>query len=228
MTRNKDLKKVVRARMHKTGESYTAARAVVTLRKDSPAGKANYAAPRAQWPELAGIRDEAVKEKTGRTWAQWVKVLEGDGARAWTHRDIAKHIRETYPDVSGWWSQTITVGFERICGLREVGQSCDGVYEANKSRTFPVDVATLYAMFHDTRRRKMWLPTGITKIRTATEPKSIRADWHDGTQVNFYFTPKGEGKSVVSIQHTKLAGKADIEKAKAEWGNRLDALKQAL
>ncbi len=227
MTRNKDQKRIVRARMQKTGEAYTAARAVVAARKGAKP-PAKYAALREQWPELAGMRDEKVKEKTGRTWAQWVAALEKAGCRAWTHREIAKHIGETYPAINGWWAQTVTVGFERICSMREVGQRSGGAYEASKSRTFGVDVSTLYEMFHDARRRKRWLPEGIAKIRTATKDKSIRADWHDGTQVHLYFTAKGAGKSSVAVQHVKLASKADVAKAKAAWGERLDALKEAL
>ncbi len=35
---------------------------------------------------------------------------------------------------SGWWRQTVTVGYERLRGLREPGQRGDGHYEANRSR----------------------------------------------------------------------------------------------
>ena len=47
--------------------------------------------------------------------------------------------------VPGWWAQTVTVGYERIKGLRAVGQRRDGTFEANKSRTFAVPLARLYA-----------------------------------------------------------------------------------
>ena len=68
MPRNKDLKRLVRARMSKTGEAYTTARA--QLQKKTRPQTANYA-------ELAGMADAKVSEKTGRTWADWVKVLDG-------------------------------------------------------------------------------------------------------------------------------------------------------
>lgn len=47
-------------------------------------------------------------------------------------------------------------------------------------------------------------------------------------QVNWYFTPKGPAKCMVSVQHAKLAGKADIDKLKAFWDERLDALGEVL
>ncbi len=67
MPRDKDLKRLVRARMTKTGESYTAARAQVT-RKAKPAQPTvppPVVEPAPNFAELAGMSDEAVKEKTG-------------------------------------------------------------------------------------------------------------------------------------------------------------------
>jgi hypothetical protein len=177
---------------------------------------------------MAGISDRRVKETTGRTWAQWVALLDRAGMQRMSHRDIARHISTTDPEVNGWWAQSITVGYERIRGLRDVGQRRDGSYEASKSRTFPVSVSTLYRMFRDARRRVRWLPEGVTKVRTAIVDKSIRVDWHDGTQVHFYFVAKGPAKSAVAIQHTKLTSKADIEKAKSYWDAQLNVLKATL
>ena len=237
MPTNKDQKRLVRARMKKTGESYTAARAVVVAHK-KPRGAAShptstssptrYAAPRDQWASLTGKSDEIVKEKTGRSWAGWVSALDKASADKLTHGDIARHIGTAYPDVSGWWAQMVTVGYERIRGLRDVGQRSDGSYNATKSRTFPVAASTLYAMFKDARRRESWLPSGVKRVRTAITNKSLRLDWHDGTQVNLYFEPKGTAKTTVSVEHAKLTSKADIARAKAFWNERFDALGDVL
>jgi len=230
MPTNKDQKRLVRARMKKTGESYTAARAQVIARKTSastPSATRSTAAPRDQWPALAGMSDEKVQAKTGRTWAGWVTALDKAGAAEMSHRDIARHIHDSYPDVPGWWAQMVTVGYERIRG-RAVGQRSDGAYAATKSRTFPVDVATLYAMFHVARRRNAWLPKAVKRVRAAIAKKSLRFDWHDGTQVNLWFEAKGPAKATVSIEHAKLTSKADIAKAKALWADSLDALGEAL
>lgn len=130
--------------------------------------------------------------------------------------------------MSAWWAQAVTVGYERIRGLREAGQRRGGTYEASKSRTFGVDVSTLYQMCKDARRRRRWLPEGVKKVRTSVEDKSMRLDWDDDTQVNLFFTAKGPAKSTVSVQHGKLSKKADVEKAKAFWDERLNALRDAL
>jgi hypothetical protein len=224
---DKDLKRLVRARMAKTGESYTAARAVLVAR-NSDTTPPPAAAPPARWPELAGISDEAVQAKTARSWREWVGLLDAAEAFGLSHKEIAKHISATHPEVGPWWAQSVTIGYERIRGLRDIGQQRGGSYDANKSRTYPVDVSTLYGMFADARRRRRWLGEGLKRIRTSRVDTSMRVDWIDGTQVNFTFTAKGPAKSTVALQQVKLPDRDAVEAAKAAWQQRLDALREAL
>src|SRR4030095_2782547 len=77
MPRNKDLKRLVRARMGKTGESYTAAR-VRILAKSKTAAPIDYS-------ELPSMKDGPLEKKTGRTWEQWVRMLDRDGAAKMAH-----------------------------------------------------------------------------------------------------------------------------------------------
>ena len=64
MTENKDLKRIIRARMKKTGEAYTTARSQIT--RKSPAKSPAPAAK--SFAELAGMTNAVIKEKTGCTW----------------------------------------------------------------------------------------------------------------------------------------------------------------
>ncbi len=218
MPTSKDLKRIVRARMQKTGESYTSARSQV-LEKRTPSA--------ARCAELAGFSNTAVKAKTGHTWKQWVQELDAVDATGMAHRDIVKHIHASY-DVTGWWAQMVTVGYERVRGLREVGQRCDGQYNANKSKTFAVPISKLYRAFSTKPTRSRWLPGVDLKIRTATVEKSMRITWPDDTSVHAYFTAKGSQKSQVAIQHVGLVAKADITKRKEFWTQRLAALGDVL
>src|SRR5688572_364341 len=157
MPRDKDRKRIIRQRMKKTGESYTAARAHVISRsaptaRVTPAPPARVADPAAR----AGMTDAAIAAKTGRTWNEWVRVLDGDGAATMRHRDIAALLHERH-GVPGWWSQMVTVGYERIKGLRERGQRLSGAYEATKSKTFAVPVKTLFEAWADDNTRRRWL-----------------------------------------------------------------------
>jgi hypothetical protein len=216
MTENKDLKRIVRARMTKTGESYTAARAHIAK------------TPRPiDYAKLAGMSSAVIQEKTGCTWEKWVKSLDYHGAERMSHRDIAKLVSEKYK-VPSWWTQTVTVGYERIKGLRARGQRRDGTFEASKSRTFNVPVQTLYDAWADARMRKRWLDGAEIKIRTATSPKSLRITWSDGNIIAVGFYPKGPDKSSVAVQHPKLPDRATADSLKKYWSERLDDLGRVL
>ena len=130
--------------------------------------------------------------------------------------------------IPGWWAQGVTVGYERIKGLRVVGQRRDGSFEATKSRTFAVPLVRLYRAFHDRRTRAQWLPGVDLTVRTATRGKSMRITWPDRTSVAVYFESRGPGKSLVSVQHEKLADRAAAARTKAYWTERLSALGEVL
>jgi hypothetical protein len=222
MPANKDFKRLVRGRMQKTGESYTTARA--HLRKQKPGTVSP--APR-DYPKLAGRSDAILKEKTGCTWERWVKALDHVKAYTWPHREIARHVQEKYK-VPGWWAQTVTVGYERIKGLRAVGQRRDGSFEANKSKTFAVPLAKLYAAFHDARTRARWLPGVDLTVRAATREKSMRITWPDKTSVVVGFSGKGGGKCQVALTHEKLPDRDSATRVKQYWAERLGALEDVL
>lgn len=217
----KDLKRLVRARMRKTGESYTAARAQIVARRAEP--PAAQAAPErsTNLARLAGMSDAAVAKKTGKDWAQWVAELDRAGAKALAHREIAKLLAERY-ELPGWWAQTVTVGYERVRGKRELGQRSDGKYSVNKSKTCAVPVEALWRAFG---RCERWLGADHAKLRMskATKFKCMRMKWVDGTRVNVNFWSKGPAKSQVQLQHEGLATRADAARWRAYWTERLAA-----
>lgn len=228
MPTNKDFKRVVRARMTKTGESYTAARAqILEKRRMTTDDRGGRRAPTARglpdnYAKIAGMSDAAVKAKTGCAWPRWVKTLDRHGAAAMSHREIAKLVRETY-EVSAWWAQAVTVGYERIRGRREIGQRRDGAFEVSRSKTLPVAVSVLYRAVRDKRQRARWLEPDVT-VRMATPNKSVRFTWLDGTPVELSFVSKGRSKSQVTVQHGKLPDKSALVRMKAYWGERLGLL----
>jgi hypothetical protein len=164
MTREKDFKRLVRARMAKTGESYTAARSQILSKSTTRVERVAPKPP--DYEALSGIGNGRLEEKTGCTWDRWVQMLDGLGAAQMPHREIAALVQRRFK-VSEWWSQTVTVGYERITERRAIGQRMDGRFEAGRSRTFAVPVATLFDEWRMPRRRKQWLggtgPSGSTR-----------------------------------------------------------------
>jgi uncharacterized protein YndB with AHSA1/START domain len=233
MPTNKDFKKLIRARMEKTGEAYTAARAQL-LRASTGASRSAAAVsiappPPAAAPDyakLAGMSDAAIKKATGCTWEKWVWALDQAGAESWSHRAIADYVHTSYK-VRDWWTQTVTVGYERIKGLRAIGQRRGGGFEATKSRTIAASAKAVTKAFTDSRIRRKWLPDVTVTIRTATPGKSVRMTWDDDSSVEVWLTEKA-GKTSTAVAHRKLAGKEDADRRKAYWHERLGALKNLL
>jgi len=217
MPTQKDLKRLVRSRMRKTGEAYTAAR-LQLLRKVSTA-------PAPDLAKTAGLSDAAVRNKTGRSWAEWVRTLDAARAADMPHREIARYVSSL--GTPGWWTQMVAVGYERIRGLREKGQLRGGSYQVSRSRTFAVPVETLFDAFANARTRRRWLPVEIT-VRTARPPRSLRATWEDGTLALFGFTAKGTAKSAVAVQHEKLPNSSTASALKKAWGEHFDRLTELL
>jgi uncharacterized protein YndB with AHSA1/START domain len=237
MTTQKDFKRVVRARMQKTGESYTAARAHVVGRGQRAEGRAGAApqapvivptsVPVADYPRLAGQSDETIKAKTGCTWEKWVWALDHVNAHRWPHREIARYVQEKY-EVPGWWAQAVTVGYERIRGLREKGQRRGGSWEASKSRTIGAGVSTVFRAVKEPKRRRAWLGDVEAVVRTSVPNKSVRLTWEDGSSVEVYLVSKGRSKAQVTVQHTKLPSREMRERLKDYWADRLDVLAETL
>ena len=239
MPTNKDFKRLVRARMEKTGEAYTAARANLLKRTpttpaiSAPATSATSSriasgsSAKINYAKLAGMSDAAIKKATGCDWDKWVFCLDYVGAQDWSHRAIADHVHTAYK-VKDWWTQAVTVGYERIKGLRAIGQRRDGGFEANKSKTLDASAAVVFRAFAHARVRKHWLPGVTVTVKKATPNRSVRMIWNDGTPVEVWIVPKGTKTTAAQVQHRKLASKEDADTRKKFWDERLTALADTL
>ena len=215
MTTQQSFKRRVRARMQKTGESYTAARAQLLPTEDEP----GYA-PR--------IADERVRERTGRVWREWFGLLDEWGATEREHREIAAWLSSEH-GVSGWWAQGITTEYEKARGLRPVGGDRDGTLNVSASKTVAVPVERLFEAFADLDLREEWLPGAPLRERTTQAPRSARYDWGDGTtRVLVTFSAKGDAKSTAAISHERLPDQASADRLRAYWRERMAVLKTVL
>jgi uncharacterized protein DUF4287 len=219
MTRQKTFKRKVRARMHKTGESYTAARRRLIAAGERPEAEAAEFEP--------PMSDDAIRERTGRGWDEWFALLDAWQAASRPHPDVARWLRDEH-GVNGWSAQSVTVGYERARGLRAPGQRPDG-WSVTASKTVAVPVERLYAAFGDDGLRERWLPGAELHVRTASPPKSARYDWEDGsTRVIVGFYAKGDGKSQVALEHARLPDADTAEEMKSWWRERVGVLKEML
>jgi len=173
------------------------------------------------------MSDDAVKAKTGKTWAQWFAVLEKAGAKKMTHQEITRYLSEKQ-GVGPWWCQMVTVNYEQQTGLRASHERPDG-FSVSVSRTVNVPVTKLYKSFATAKARDSWLGQTAVQVRKATPNKSMRVTWKDqksSLEINFY--PKSADKSQVVVQHSKLANASEAAKMKTYWGKALDLLRETV
>jgi hypothetical protein len=219
MTEHKSFKRLVRARMAKTGESYTAARARL-LGAEERKGATEI--------RLA-TSDDMIRQRTGRGWEEWFAILDESGAGERSHRETARWLggqQGLHP--LAWNVQAIVSSYELARGLRVAGEKEDG-FAITASRTVAVDVERLYDAFVSESLRDRWLPDGELLKRTARRPESARFGWGEGnTRVNVTFLAKDDAKSTVALEHRRLRDPGEAERMKSYWRERLGVLKEAL
>ena len=179
---------------------------------------------------ITGTSDEAVVRATGKPWAEWLALLDAAGGREMNHKQLVAHLR-AHTDVSSWWQQQLTIGYEQSRGLRAKHEMADG-YQISRSRTMAAPAAAVYHAWVDDAARACWLPDAAFTIRKATPPKSLRLTWADAagagaTSVEVGLSDKGD-RTAVSVQHTKLPDAAAAESMKAFWAAALTRLADLL
>ncbi|MBL7127853.1 MAG: hypothetical protein ISS16_02590 [Ignavibacteria bacterium] len=171
------------------------------------------------------IGDDTVKAKTGKLWQEWFKILDKARTKKMNHKEIFTFIHSQH-GVSKWWSRMITVAYERERGLREKYQQPEG-YEISCSKIIAVPICALYEYFYDAKKREMWLGKRKITIRKATKSKSMRITWSNGkTNLDVNFYKKGNNKSQIAVQHSKLTDLKTAEKMKPYWKGKLEKLNQ--
>ena len=218
MTVQKSFKRLVRARMAKTGESYTAARAQLL------AADRTSTVEGVPWLACADAR---IRERTGRGWEEWFDLLDSWGGESMGHTDLARRVAEFLGiDILAWNTQSIVSSFERSRGMRAVGQRVgrDG-FVASASKTMAASAERVFAAVVDPSLRAGWLPGVELSERTVTKPKSVRFDVGDGTtRLLITVEAKGPSKSTVVVEHSRLADGDERAERKTYWRDALTSL----
>jgi uncharacterized protein YndB with AHSA1/START domain len=200
--------------------------------------------------QLAKLSSKAVKEKTGRDWAEWIEWLDSMQSEGKTHRQIVTLLSQHVESI--WYRQKIALGYREATGQRLPGQLSSG-YEIGVTRTFPIPRTRAWELMASEQGLSAWLgdledgsisPTesfttkeGITGTVTVLEPGShFRMAWkpehwrHNSTlQVRVTGSKsKHAGKSVISFHHEMLPRAADRDAMKKHWEEKLSDLAEII
>lgn len=196
------------------------------------------------------ISDAAVKAKTGKTWKQWFGLLDKWGAEHRTHKEIAAHLRSDL-EVSAWWSQMITVEYERKLRGRKIGERpSNGGYSMDVQRTVKTSPQQAFNSFLQAEHAARWFTKkakadvrvggaysnsdgDMGEFLAVDPPRRARFTWDNkrhcpGTIVELTVRDAGPGKVAVRITHSRLKSARDREKMKQGWSWALDSFQSYL
>jgi hypothetical protein len=185
--------------------------------------------------QSGGARDDAkdagpTARATGRGLPGWYAVLDERGARDLPHKDIARLLSDEF-GLSGWWSQSVTVEYEKHIGRRVTGQRQDGRYEGTATKTLSGDMDAVLD------RWVAHLPSDAAAvtfdgIELAGEPSVSRTEkwryWRaslaDGSRVTVTISDKPGGTgasggplSTLTVTSSKLASLEEAARWKTFW-----------
>jgi len=198
---------------------------MTTQESSTRRGGARAAAAEA-WVAEPDVSDETIRASTGRGWDEWVALIDAGPGRDAGHTAVAAWLVDRH-GVPGWWAQSVTVGYERIAGLRVPGQRPDGTFTVSRSRVLDLDRDRLRALLDDDAGRADLVP-GLTLVpRSRPGVRSprfgVRDDDGEHGVVMFALDPAGS-RLRMTVSHERLASAAAAETWKAFWAHWLAGL----
>ena len=197
---------------------------------------------------VESMSDAAVLKATGRDWAGWRAHLDSAGARDWSHKQIVAHLNET-ENLSGWWQQMVTVGYEKMHGRRIVGQTADAGFQVGVQRTLPLGLDAAWRLIASPEGVRTWLgDIGDTRlepgnryrtgdgiegeIRVVKPNDRVRLTWQPAgaapSTLQIALTSAGDGKTALRFHHERLASGDERETLRQRWQGVLAAWQAAL
>jgi Domain of unknown function (DUF4287) len=233
MPTQKIFKQRVRARMTKTGESYAAARRHL-LRKTTEPPAEPAVPPEAAViaagdvpPEVRTVSEESMVRATGRSHAEWFALLDAWGGTDHSHTEIARWLSDEH-DVRAWWTQSVTVAYERARGMRAVHQMTNG-FSVSATKTVSVPPAVALEAFTNEAIRARWLKDGELRPRPSRATRNLPFDWDEPpSRVVVVVAPKGDDRALVSVTHEQLPDAESAATFKAAWRARLVEYKRVV
>ena len=202
---------------------------------------------------LGRVSSAAVRKATGRGWEEWLEALDAAGAADWDHKEIVAHLERAHPEVgSGWWRQSLTVGYEQARGKRVVGETADVGFQVGVRRTVAGSVTEAWERI--TSRPDLWLGEGTSvafepgkryevpsrdgapgasgEIRVVKPGDRLRMtwqpeDWPAPATLQLTVSASASGKTVINAHLEKLPDADAREAMRARWRQALERIAAA-
>ena len=204
---------------------------------------------KASLDKVGMVTSKSLEKGTGKSWDQWVSLLDRAGARMWTHQEIVAFLKRRHK-LNAWWQQGVTTGYEIAIGRRIEGQNQKGEYSVTATRTINIAARVAWKFLFSDDGLQLWLKplSDFTLKKKATferddgifgEVRTMKAgvrarlswqdtDWEKPTILQVYVLPRPGAKCILVLQHEQLKSARLREDLRAQWKEALDHLATAL
>lgn len=165
------------------------------------------------------ISEGKILEATGKSWKEWMSLLDGAGARDLSHKEIAAWL-ENIHNVDAWWAQGLTVRYEQEIGRRLPGQESDGSFTASVSKVLAGTPKETLEWWQQKLTEAPEL-NGQTLVTADTSKTAVRryykAQLSDNSRLVVSVEEKTPEKSLLVVMHEKLPTHIAADEWKGFW-----------
>ncbi len=175
-----------------------------------------------------GISDEAVRKATGKSRKEWFAILDTAGAKKMRHPDIARFLSDNYlgkkginvATNGGWWSQMVTVEYERARGLRKVNEY-EGGFLVAIHKTISGSMTSIEKKWNTILKSKDVAKKKLVHVPSKTKRAMLRYKADVGGVV-VSFDERGRDKGRIMVEAIQLPKKSLVEPTRTFWKKVLE------
>lgn len=190
------------------------------------------------------VTNEAAKSETGKTLDQWFAELDKQDGLKQGRRANNNYLAAQKLDF--WWCTTIAVEYERHHDVRKKDGLLEG-YFVCATKNIGAPPAEVFKAWSSDADLSKWFGAGAKadvkdggsyeskdgdkgQFLRVRSNKDIRMTFENAslsspTQVDVQFQDKGQGKTGLLVNHTRLQTRAEADGLRAAWAAALDRLK---
>jgi uncharacterized protein YndB with AHSA1/START domain len=195
------------------------------------------------------VSSVAVRKATSKSWDEWLEIIDTAGGADLTHKEIVAFLKENH-EVSPWWQQMITVGYEHARGKRVEGETAEAGFEIGVQKTLPFPLENIWEFITSEPGLKLWLgevsalkwergeayrtsdgASGevrvhrpLERIRLTWKPEA----WEKPSTVQLTFISSGKQKTSVRFHHENIPDGETRETMRSRWKHSLEEIARSL
>lgn len=169
-------------------------------------------------------RIRSIERATGRSWDEWLQLLDSHEAKSLDHKQIALRAYEVLEhaiEKPGWWAQGVAVAYEQHIGRRVPGQSSDGTFQMSVSKATSSGMEELMEQWRafaaqDEDVQEIVIADGV-KVSGTVRRITWRAKAQDGSSVIVTSEPKKNGTASIIAAQRGLPTPECNEESRSRW-----------